>query len=69
MTELSKSERKTPIQYINTYIWNLERWCNDDPICKTAKETQMKRTNFWTLWEKARVGFERRALKHVYYHM
>ena len=20
------SERKTPIQYINTYIWNLERW-------------------------------------------
>ena len=22
----SKSERKTPIQYINTFIWNLERW-------------------------------------------
>ena len=22
----SKSERKTSIQYINTYIWNLERW-------------------------------------------
>ena len=21
-----KSERKTPIQYINTHIWNLERW-------------------------------------------
>ena len=25
-TEWSKSERKTPMQYINTYIWNLERW-------------------------------------------
>ena len=25
-TELSKSERKTPIEYINAYIWNLERW-------------------------------------------
>ena len=25
-TEWSKSERKTPIQYINTYIWNLGRW-------------------------------------------
>ena len=25
-TELSQSERETPIQYINTYIWNLERW-------------------------------------------
>ena len=26
------------------------------PICKTEKETQMYRTDFWTLWEKARVG-------------
>ena len=25
-TEWSKSERKTPIQYINACIWNLERW-------------------------------------------
>ena len=25
-TEQSKSERKTSIQYINVYIWNLERW-------------------------------------------
>ena len=28
------------------------------------------RTDFWTLWAKVRVGgFERRALKYVYYHM
>ena len=34
------------------------------------KKTQMYRTDFWTLWEKARVGwFERIALKHAYYHM
>ena len=25
-TERSKLERKMPIQYINAYIWNLERW-------------------------------------------
>ena len=25
-TEWSKPERKTPIQYTNVYIWNLERW-------------------------------------------
>ena len=32
------------------------------------RETQMYRTDFWTLWEKARVGcFERTASKHVYY--
>ena len=30
----------------------------------------MYRTDFWTLWERARVGwFGRIALKHVYYHM
>ena len=28
---------------------------NDDPICKTAKEAQNKE-DFWTLWEKARLG-------------
>ena len=33
-----------------------------------SKETEMCRTDFWTLWEKARVGWsERIALKHVYY--
>ena len=25
-TEWSKPERKIPIRYTNTYIWNLERW-------------------------------------------
>ena len=39
-TKWSKSERKIPLQYINAYIWNLEDG-NDDPICETAKETQM----------------------------
>ena len=30
--------------------------------CKTEKETQMNRTDFWTLWEKARGGcFKRTA--------
>ena len=34
------------------------------------KRHMILRTDFWTLWEKARVGwFERIALKHVYYHM
>ena len=33
------------------------------------RDTDVK-TEFWTLWEKARVGrFEKIALKHVYYHM
>ena len=37
-------------------------------IPRTEKETQMYRTDFWTVWEKARVGcFKRTASKHVYY--
>ena len=37
-------------------------------LCKTEKETPMYSTDFWTLWEKVRVGFfERTASKHVYY--
>ena len=43
---------------------------NDNPICKTEKEIQMYRTDFWTLWEKVRVGrSERIAVKHVYYQL
>ena len=36
----------------------------------SEKETQTYRTDFGTLWEKARVGWsERIALKHVYYQL
>ena len=35
---------------------------------KKERETQIYRTDFWTLWEKARAGcFKRTASKHVYY--
>ena len=68
-TERSKSERKTPIQYTNAYIWNLERWQQWCYMGDSKRDTN-QRTDFWTLWEKARVGWvERIALKHVYYYM
>ena len=37
---------------------NIGQWNNGNhnPVCETAKETQMYRTVFWTLWERARVG-------------
>ena len=35
---------------------------------KEKRKTQIYKTVFWTLWEKARVGyFKRTASKHVYY--
>ena len=44
ITEWRTSERETPIQYINAYIWNLERlyWRPYMQGCK--KETDIKNT-------------------------
>ena len=65
----SEVSQKDEDQYsILTHIYGILKDVNDNPICKTEKETQMYRTDFWTLWEKARVVcFERTASKHVYY--
>ena len=38
-------------------MWNLERWYQQSYV-QAAKETQMERTDFWTQWEKERVGRE-----------
>ena len=38
------------------HIYGIQKDGNDNPICKTEKETQIYRTDFWTLWEKVRVG-------------
>ena len=53
----SEVSQKGKHQYsILTHIYGIQKDGNDDPVCETAKETQMQRTDFWTLWEKARVG-------------
>ena len=64
----SEVSQKDKDQYsILTHKWNLKDG-NDNPVCKTEKETQMYRTDFGTLWEKMRVGrSERIALIQVYY--
>ena len=67
----SEVSHKEKHQYsILTHIYGTQRGGNDDPICRTSKETQIYRVVFWTLWETARVGwFERIALTHAYYHI
>ena len=53
-SEVSQKEKH---QYsILTHIYGIRKDDNDNPISKTAKETQMYRTVYWTRWEKARVG-------------
>ena len=67
-SEVSQEENH---QYsILMHIYGIQKDANDNPVCETAKQTQMYRTVFWTLQEKVGVRcFERIALKHVYYHM
>ena len=36
-----------------------------NPVSETAKETQMYRTEFWTLWERGGGMIWEMALKHV----
>ena len=48
-SEVSQKEKH---QYsILTHIYGIYKDGNDDPVCKTAKETQMYRADFWTQGE------------------
>ena len=38
------------------HMYGIQKDGNDNLVCKTAKETQMYRKIFWTLWERERVG-------------
>ena len=51
-SEVSQKEKH---QYsILTHIYAIQKDGNDNPVCETAKETQMYRTVCWTLWERER---------------
>ena len=53
-SEVSQKEKH---QYsILTHIYGIQKDGNDNPLCETAKETQMYRMDFKTLWERERVG-------------
>ena len=53
-SEVSQKEKH---QYsILMHINGIQKDGNDNPVCETAKETQMYRTVIWTLWERTRVG-------------
>ena len=53
-SEVSQKEKH---QYsILKHMYGIYKDGNDNPVCETAKETQMYRTIFWTLWERERVG-------------
>ena len=47
--EVSQKEKHQYI--IVTHIYGLQKDGNANPVCKTEKETQMYRIDFWTLGE------------------
>ena len=60
-THLPQTHCRGCFKWVGSIAWK---------ICKTEKESQTYRTDFWTLWEKERVGWSKRiALKHVYYQL
>ena len=68
-TEWSKPERKTTLQYTNTYIWNLEKW-QWWPCMWESKRGTYVWSRLLDSEGRERVGwFGRMALKHVYYHV
>ena len=48
-SEVSQKEKH---QYSSMHIYGIQNDGYDNPVCKTAKETQMYRTVVWTLWER-----------------
>ena len=56
-TRQSEASQKEKHQYsILTHIYGIQKDGNNNPVCETAKETQMYRTDFWTPWERVRAG-------------
>ena len=55
-SEVSQKEKPYTKQYrILTHIYRIQKDDNDNPVCKTAKETQMYKTDFG-LWEEGEGG-------------
>ena len=50
------SQKEKHLYSILMHIYSIQEDGNDNPICETAKETQMYRTVFRTLWEREKVG-------------
>ena len=66
-SEVSQKEKH---QYsILTHIYGIQKDSNDNPVCETAKKTQMYRADFLTLGEGEGGMIWEMALKHVYYHV
>ena len=56
---LSEVSQKEKHQYsILSHIYGIYKDGNDNPVCETAKETQMYRTVFWEYYLKQRVIYQ-----------
>ena len=62
-SEVSQKEKH---QYgILIHIYGIQKDGNDNPVYETAKETQMYRIVFWTLWEREEGMIWENGNKHI----
>ena len=61
----SEVSQKDKDQYcILMHVYGIKKDGNDNHICKTEKETQIYRTDFWTLWGEGEGGmFQENSIK------
>ena len=50
------SQKEKDKNHLLMHVYGIWKEGTDDSTSRVAKETQTQRTNFWTQWEKERVG-------------
>ena len=69
-TEWSKSEREKQISYINTYLWNLEKWYRWTGLQGRNRDTNTENKLTVTKVGKGRVGWTGRlGLTYIHYYV
>ena len=66
-TEWSKSEREKQILYINTYMWNLEKWYGWSYLQSRNRDTDVENKYIDTKGEGGVGGIGRLGLTHIHY--
>ena len=66
---MKKSEREKQTSFINTYVWNLQRWYRF-AVWRGGIEMQMWTRDMWTQWGKGRVRrIGRAGLTYIQHHV
>ena len=66
LIQIEVSQKDKEHYSILTHIYGIQKDGNDNPICKTEKETQVYRTDFWTVGEDEGGMFRKNSMYIIY---